>query len=1166
MKNSQNIVVFKLSVLSTLLLCITVNSAASDIEIYRGAEASDGRGRVMLTLDNSTMMHQSPQSAGGGKPINEDFGSALCSSSVGSDVRTVTKTVSIGTNTYSYDAYYCDISKKTVDASKNESQINKTKIAESCELSSDGATYYCYDRFSMLKESLFNVIKDTRLGSGIAIGLSYFPPLRDSNGNEVIVQPLGLTDANRDVLIKTVAAVQPSKVNLGEKQAPVSKAYGGSAKVLIEPVVNQVDQCSGYGIYSLTAGTPTHDEMGVARVKMNSVLKDTSQILNNTAQCPDGGSGTSASSGASWNCVVTGARLFQNKQSLLSVPVFSSVVSFGTGFNFYDTDATALAPRDFPAFSTKPTPETIRLRAQQIISKNKNDEPLILDQQNAIIAGIEGKGGYFTANGKSDVVNSILDFIALITKVDIPYLITGAPTIPQDPLNPAIIQDKAYFPQFKPTPDENYQLWAGNLKKYRVNSNGRLLDKKDNYIFDSTGILVDNYDLWSPEINPDLALDALETVQGSVKFALMGGAKSQLKLRTSLLENGTQVVNRKLLTNRTAVVSGSTTTFGSGTSLKQVTLNYLTDTGYKDDPKRGYLMSLLGYDVDGVATTPSSIDATYLSTAKELRQLGAVMHSSPLLFSNEGKVAYNNLTNSLVTSNRKDFVMYGTTQGLIHIVDAETGKEKFTFAPNEMVDNQPSAFLSSTVAQGGLNNLFYGVDAPWTTHTEYVVKEDGTLTVGGGQNNTQGKQILYGGLRMGGQSYYALDVSDIDEPKLKFHINPSKVTSTTDPLYYMGQSWSKPKLAWVNWAGSRKLVMFVGGGYDSGYESDTYNQINAKGAGVYMFDAESGALLWWSSSNASTSLATTTTGVIGLNHPEMKYSVVSDIKTADRDNDGLVDHLYFGDLGGQVFRVDLNNNAKTIGEFSKRAIRILNLHQTNGTSPRFYAEPSFSTYKNAENGSLFAVISIASGNRSSPLKGYASGTSNRDYDAIYNIYDKDVARVDLDSATTLYTQDNAISSVAAIKTLNEITDNIRFSNTSIAAPYDTTAGWFYKFKGGTRLQDEKSYYSPAVIDYDLYVSTYDASKPGFSGPCGGGVQGESQVKLFCMPFGQCAADRGLTATNSIADLGAGIQNFAVGASDGLTRLLVGKDDPNSVIPNQRYGTKVKLISQRWYER
>jgi Tfp pilus tip-associated adhesin PilY1 len=55
--------------------------------------------------------------------------------------------------------------------------------------------------------------------------------------------------------------------------------------------------------------------------------------------------------------------------------------------------------------------------------------------------------------------------------------------------------------------------------------------------------------------------------------------------------------------------------------------------------------------------------------------------------------------------------------------------------------------------------------------------------------------------------------------------------------------------------------------------------------------------LWWTSDTGS-----------NTDNANMKHSIVSRISTLDRDADGLVDHLYFGDLGGQIFRVDLNNN------------------------------------------------------------------------------------------------------------------------------------------------------------------------------------------------------------------------------------------------------------------
>src|SRR5699024_8815698 len=122
-------------------------------------------------------------------------------------------------------------------------------------------------------------------------------------------------------------------------------------------------------------------------------------------------------------------------------------------------------------------------------------------------------------------------------------------------------------------------------------------------------------------------------------------------------------------------------------------------------------------------------------------------------------------------------------------------------------------------------------------------------------------------------------------------------------------------------------------------------------------------------------------------------SVVSEIRTVDRDGDDLADHLYVGDLGGQIFRVDLNNKATTLGAFAKAPVRLLNLHKTDGKSPRFYDMPSFSIYN--EKGSTFAVISIGSGNRSQPLQSYTTTTAGVEYDAIYNLYDKDVARKDL---------------------------------------------------------------------------------------------------------------------------------------------------------------------------
>lgn len=841
---------------------------------------------------------------------------------------------------------------------------------------------------------------------------------------------------------------------------------------------SDMQKCSGQGIYVLTDGAPNGG--GLASLLMKKALDSKGAAFS----CGESATG--------WDCIHKFSQsLLNNNPTGLTFK--TAVIGFGNTFN------------DVASYDRNKS-QADNLSALGVIDS---------DVKNAAKWGIIGGGGWYSGNSSEDVVNSVNAFLGDLT-TDIPAVTTGAPSVPKDALSSTLFQKNAYFPQFQPTPDKTYQLWTGNLKKYSLNNLGQLIDKQGAKILDSNGQILDNYDFWAKSIvNGQETADA--NTPGSKLFALKGGAWSQLNLRTT-----SNLENRKLLTNR--VASGSV--FVGGTSLRQVKVSDLTDAVYKNDVNRGYLVSLLGYSVD--ATAPSTIN---LTSAPELRQIGAIMHSSPMLITNKGKIYYDGTQKKMVSSNREDYVLFGTTQGLLHVVNAETGTEKFSFVPNEMVEKQKQAFLKSDLSNGGLNKLFYGIDAPWALYKEYVVDGSGYSTVGKGRYNQEGKQFVYGGLRMGGRSYYALNLQNMNDPKLQFHISPAdqKVyyngSSKTFPqLEYMAQSWSKPSIAWVKWGDIRKRVMFVGGGYDAGgddgdantagvkgiyagYESNTYNQKNKKGAGVYMFDAENGDLLWWASANAVTSSSNATSGVIGLKDDNLKYSVVSEIRPLDRDADGLVDNLYFGDLGGQVFRIDLNNTANTLGAFSHKVNRLLDLHteitstqngvsSIQGTSPRFYEMPAFSVYDYS--GERFAVISLGSGNRSQPLIDYATNATGYEYDAVYNIYDKDVSAENLFKSDYVYKSKNLNKA-----NLMEIQQNDRLNNPNYVAPYLTTQGWFYRFQSGALKQSVKVIDTPIVANHRLVVSTFDGSKPGLAGDCGAGVKGESFINLFCMPFGQC---------------------------------------------------------------
>lgn len=904
----------------------------------------------------------------------------------------------------------------------------------------------------------------------------------------------------------------------------------------------EIKKCSGQGVYVLTDGEPTEDSNSLPL--MQGALGAKGQSFS----CDDS---------SSYSCLnaLTQAILDPLKNPA-ALKFKTAVVGFGKSFNnvaSYDKNKT---------------------QAQNIAALGT----INTNVKRAAEWGIKGEGGWYSGNSSEDVVNSVNEFINSLGS-DIPAVTTGTPTIPNDELNPSVVQSYAYYPQFQPTPDKSYQLWSGNLKKYNVTITGELTDKNNNGIVNDKGRLLDNIDLWAPALVESVK-DADENVLGSLKNRAVGGVKSQLRLRA---EGTTTTVNRKLLTNR-QVASGGTAT--NGTVLKQIALNYITDTGTKDDTARGHLMSLLGYAVDtNNLSTVTVANLTASTRPNELRQVGAVMHSSPVLLTSQGEITYNDSTGVLDSTDRNDYVLFGTTQGVLHVVDASTGVEKFGFVPNEMIENQKEAFLKQDATSGGLNKLFYGIDGAWTVYSEYVLNSAGKLTVGTGSNSQEGKQLVYGGLRMGGRGYYALDLQNINDPKLKFNINPD--AATTGPLSYMGQSWSKPTIGWVRWGKEKKLVMFVGGGYDAGgtdgnaktggvkgayagYEADDYQQgDNGRGAGVYMFDALNGDLLWWASSKATSSSATASSGTIGLNEPNLKYSVVSEITTADRDSDGLIDHLYFGDLGGQVFRIDLDNKAAAKGSFAKTPRRILDLSQTDGKAPRFYEAPAFSIYD--VEGKTFAVVSIGSGNRSLPLKDYTVGTSGRNYDSIYNIYDKDVTDPDLYTMVESKFQTQNINLLNATTGLKEITDTNRFgvpNYKNLIAPYSTN-GWYYKYQS-QKVQSEKVFSTPIVINNDMYVSTFDGSKDGLSGDCGAGVKGESFLTKFCMPYGQCAQTG--VAANYRLNLGAGITGGAIGAGDGgTTRLIVANTNTSNItggsaIIGARYNTKMNLVTQRWYEK
>lgn len=1174
--NHKNALSATVSMLMTLTVCSSV-SQASDIDIY--SNATGGKTTIMLMLDTSGSMSES------------QVGGSACDLAPGTSY---TRGNEPSGTTPGYTKYFC-----AVNIPGSSSQQKR------------------YDRLTRLKDAIFTLMDSNQIDSNsVAMGIGQFSSQSGSDNvytsadgkSGKIVVPAALLSTTQRTAIKTAVAnlrgsggtptanayAEVAAYMLGTNTSTASNlGYSGFSKSVLgskvgssstatnyqTPLSTTNTQCNGQGIYFLTDGEPNSSPAPVPLMQAALGANGSSFSVPATGTLPNG-----SQSGHGMPAVGEFAKALRDKtKNPLGLEIKTAVVGFGSVFNV-----------DRTADAAKPEADRIIRTLDYINSRGERTNEqrdyyncsLItgVDAQNACNWGAKphpdlpssvggyGNGGFYSAESTEDVVKSVVKFLDDV-KPEFDPIATGSPTLPQDALNPLRIQPYGYYGSFIPKPQESTQLWVGNMNKYHI-FNGELYNaSKTIRLIKADGSL-------------DAAAKGLWTDEGM---------KGQLPLGIGTNAANEQVANRTIYTNRE--ITGTAAPYAASEigSLKKVNVATLFGTGstalFVNDLDKNYWLNLLGYNVAETGT----VTLADLITKPELRQVGSVMHSTPILLTQSGKISYTSGT--IDTTDRDDYLLFGTTQGLLHVVkagknstDADRGKEVFTFVPHEMMRDQKTAFLKEDSTTGGSANLFYGIDAPWTAYTQYVAKADGTLTVkdsgrvaqnaSGDDIAIKGLQWVYGGLRMGGKSYYALNLSDLDNPELKFHIDPAsskiyKSSSTTTgvtALSYMGQSWSKPTIAYVKFGGVKKLVMFVGGGYDEGYENAAYNQTNGIGAGVYMFDANNGDLLWWTSANATAAKGAEAYTNASASTINMKYSVVSQINAIDRDSDGLVDNLYFGDLGGQAFRVDLNNAATGAdasakkANFAKRVVRLFDEHATGGASPRFYEMPSVSIHDSDDG--YVAAVAFSSGNRSSPLVGAvaASGRNNQAgstvsaADGVFVVYDKDVAKTDLYASPTLTTQNISFSS------LN--------TNISTGVPVTGNNGWKYIYSNIAGVY--KGMNELYALDGMLYVNVFHRDGTGIGGTCGAGVKGDSYVYQFCLPTGECPENfyaSGQTAPNSVK-LGAGILGAGLGqgrSSANNTGLIVNR--PNTLdcttTPNlpecQEFTTTAKLRQLRWYE-
>ena len=232
---------------------------------------------------------------------------------------------------------------------------------------------------------------------------------------------------------------------------------------------------------------------------------------------------------------------------------------------------------------------------------------------------------------------------------------------------------------------------------------------------------------------------------------------------------------------------------------------------------------------------------------------------------------------------------------------------------------------------------------------------------------------LFVSMRRGGRYLYALDVTDPDAPKFLWKKGcPSVLSNSGCDTGYgeLGQTWSAPKPALINYkstptdTAATKLVLIFGAGYDPAYEDQdpipaSGGTARSMGRGIFIVDAADGSVLW----RAGVTGTTTNASVSG-----MTFAIPSDLSTLDTDRDGLIDRMYVGDTGGNIWRVDLADPLAANWTVNKLGSLGYAQSPTNADRRKFLFPPSVVPSRDS-NGRYDAVL-IGSGDREHPFNGY----------------------------------------------------------------------------------------------------------------------------------------------------------------------------------------------------
>lgn len=668
------------------------------------------------------------------------------------------------------------------------------------------------------------------------------------------------------------------------------------------------------------------------------------------------------------------------------------------------------------------------------------DPDLVAAEQLMRDTATRGGGSFYVADDQTSLNQAFAAIVAEILAVNSTF---SSPAVSVNAFNRATNLDDLYFTLFKPALGEH---WEGNFKKFKLEFDATTGDP---FIADQTGsAAIDNTTGFFTDTSSSYWTQAADSPDGS-ETAVGGAASRQIvpggatgrkvyTMTAAYTDDGSGVMTLSAI--ESDLTTAENRLVESNTDVTETMLDIVGAL-----PLIGitpYRTSLIDW-ASGIDVLDQDVDGSVVDAR---RIMGDPLHAEP------GLVQYG-LTGADADGNGfpddADLVAYvATNDGYIHAVNTLTGLENFVFVPQEMLPKLDNIFQDT-----GVNGKQYGLDGnviPWMNDDD----GDGYINDGGDT------AYLYFGMRRGGRDIYSLDVTDRDLPKLRW-----KIEGGVGDYAELGQTWSTVNVEKILIDDTERTVLIFGGGYDTGQDTALTRTVDSEGRGVFIVDAITGALLWRAGINTDTNA--------DLQLDDMKYSIPARIKPLDIDGDGYIDRLYTGDMGGQLWRFDIDNVSNTTAGGLSVVGGVLADLATDGsvnTARRFYYPPDVALIVQEGQPPFISVVA-ASGYRAHPL--------NSDIqDRMYMIRDFDVY-TSPDFASASYTP--VVEADLFDTTSNDIGSTDTATRNTALTSLSTAAGWYISLQQSDgSFVGEKGLSEPLILGGVAIMTTFIPASAGIN--------------------------------------------------------------------------------------